>query len=158
MTDAEAMLQNAHDALDDFLEPASEVSISQLEARIASYEVELDKLAEDIEDLREPPTQLRIDQARKAISAARVELERAEEALEDALAGPDQIDVESANNDIEAAKREFSNAKADLDLVSGDWQDRLDDAESDVEDKAEAYGEVFSRWLGVDAGANALDP
>lgn len=158
VTDAEAMLQNAHDALDDFLEPASEVSISQLEARIAGYEVELDKIAEDIEDLREPPTQLRIDQARKAISAARVELERAEEALEDALVGPDPIDVESAKNDIEAAKREFSNTKAGLDLVSGDWQDRLDDAESDVEDKAEAYGEVFSRWLGVDAGANALDP
>ena len=158
VADAEASLQNARDALDDFLEPPSEVSISQIESRIAGYEVELDKIAEDIEDLREPPTQLRIDQARKNISTARVELERAEEALEDALAGPDPIDVESANNDIEAAKREFSNAEADLSLVSSDWEDRLDAAESEVEDKAEAYAEAFSRWLGVDVVANALDP
>ncbi len=158
VADAEARLQNARNALEDFLEPPSEVSILQIESRIAGYEVELEKIAEDIEDLREPPTQLQIDQARKAISAARVELERAEEALEDALAGPDPTDLQAANNDIEAAKREFSNAEADLALVSGNWEDRLYDAESKIEDKAEAYAEAFSRWLGVDAGANALDP
>ena len=158
VADAEDRLRKAQDALEDFLEPPSEVAISQIEARIAGYEVELDKIAEDIEDLREPPTQLQIDQARNNVSAARVELEHAEEALEDALAGPDSIDVETANHNIEVAEREFSDAEADLGLVSGDWEDRLDDARENVEDKAEAYAEVFSRWLGVNAAPEAFDP
>lgn len=158
VADAEDRLRKAQDALEDFLEPQSEVAISQIEAQIAGYEVELDKIAEDIEDLREPPTQLQIDQARNNVSATRVELERAEEALEDALAGPDSIDVETANHNIEVAEREFSDAEADLGLASGDWEDRLDDARENVEDKAEDYAEVFSRWLGVNAAPEAFDP
>ena len=158
VAEAEARLQNALDALEDFLEPPSEVSVSQIESRIAGYEVELDRIAEEIEELQEPPTRLQIDRARKDISAARTELNRAKEALEDALAGPDPIDVNSANVNIEAAKRELSNARADIILVSDEWEERLDEAESDIEDKAEAYAEVFSRWLGVDAGVNAFDP
>ena len=158
VADAEDRLQKAREALQDFLEPPSEVAISQIEARIAGYEVELDKIAEDMEDLREPPTQVQIDQARNNVSAARVELERAEEALEDALAGPDSIDVETAKHNVEVSEREFSDAEADLGLVSGDWEDRLDDAREDVADRAEAYAEVFSRWLGVNAAPEAFDP
>ena len=146
VTDAEARRQNALDALDEFLKPPSEVSISQIEARIAGYEVELERIAADIEDLREPPTQLQIDQARKIISAVRLELERAQEALEDALTeDPDEADqIQNARNNIDSAARE--------------WDVKLSEAREDVSDKADAYADVFSKWLGISAAPEAFNP
>lgn len=160
VTDAEARRQNALDALDEFLKPPSEVSISQIEARIAGYEVELERIAENIEDLREPPTQLQIDQARKTISAARLELERAHEALEDALTeDPDEADqIQNARNNIESAARELSHSESELDVVRREWDVKLSQAREDVSDKADAYADVFSKWLGISAAPEAFNP
>ncbi len=160
VTDAEARRQNALEALDEFLKPPSEVSISQIEARIAGYEVELERIAEDIEDLREPPTQLQIDQARKTISAARLELERAQEALEDALTeDPDEADqIQNARNNIESAARELSHSESELDVVRREWDVKLSEAREDVSDKADAYADVFSKWLGISAAPEAFNP
>ncbi len=160
VTDAEARRQNALDALDEFLKPPSEVSISQIEARVAGYEVELERIAEDIEDLREPPTQLQIDQARKTISAARLELERAQEALEDALTeDPDEADqIQNARNNIDSASRELSHSESELDVVQREWDVKLSEAREDVSDKADAYADVFSKWLGISAAPEAFNP
>ena len=69
--------ESAQDALDDSRRTVFRRHIRAPRPRIVSYQVDLDKIAEDIESLQEPPTRLEIDQAEKNVASARLELERA---------------------------------------------------------------------------------
>ncbi len=159
VADAELSLQDSLDAL-DALENPSLVSISQIEARMVNYQVELDNIAEQIADLREPPTQLRIDQARKNVASARLELERAQETLQDTLTeDPDEAnEIQNARNNLDSAARELPNSEADLEVVRREWDVKLADAGRDVSDKAETYADVFSKWLGISPDPDAYNP
>ena len=154
----EVELDKIAEDIENLQESPTQLQIDQAKKNVASARLELERTQDNLEEIRESPTQLQIDQAKKNVASARLELERAEKALEEALAGPDLIDIESAYNNLDAAEREFSNAKSDLDLVGSDWEERLDDARKDMDDRAEAYAEVFSRWLGVYGPTGVFHP
>ncbi len=182
IADAEVRLRDARDALDGLVEPSS-IAISSAEAQILSYEVDLDNLEEpptrleidqaeknvagvrlelerareSLEETQKSPTRLEIDQAEKNVAGARLELERARESLEKAqIADPDE--VQNARNNVDSAKRELAYSEDDLDVVQREWEVRLTDARSDLEDKGEAYAKAFSKWLGISAEPASFDP
>ena len=182
VADAEVNLQSAVDALEDLANP-SPVAISSAEARIVSYQVDLDNLEEpptqlevdqaeknvagarlelerardNLEDAQETPTQLEMDQAEKNVAGARLELERAQDDLEETRTA-DSDEIRNARNNVDSAKRELAYSWDELDVVQREWEVKLTEAQSDLEDKAEAYAEAFAKWLGISAGPASFDP
>ena len=151
-------LDKIEEDIADLQEPPTQLQIDQAKKNVASARLELERAQEDLEEIQESPTQLQIDQAKKNVVSARLELERAQDDLDDALAAADPDDVQNARNNIESATRELANSEADLEVVYREWDVRLSNAKSDVTDRSEAYADVFSKWLGVNAGPNAFDP
>ncbi len=144
----------------DLQEPPTQLQIDQTRKNISGARLELERAQDDLEETQKSPTQLQIDQAKKNVYNARLELERAEEALEDAQTDdPDEIDeIQNARNRIDSAARELSYSEANLDVVYREWDVKLADARSDVADRADAYGEPFSKWLGISADPATFNP
>ncbi len=144
----------------DLQEPPTQLQIDQTRKNISGARLELERAQDDLEETQKSPTQLQIDQAKKNVHNARLELERAEEALEDAQTDdPDEVDeIQNARNRIDSAARELSYSEANLDVVYREWDVKLADARSDVADRADAYGEPFSKWLGISADPATFNP
>ena len=157
ISSAEAQIVSYQVDLDNLEEPPTQLQIDQAEKNVASARLELERAQDDLENAQETPTQLQIDQAEKNVASARLELERARDSLEETQTA-DSDEIRNARNNVDSAERELAYSEDELDVVQREWEVRLTDARSDLEDKAEAYAEVFAKWLGISAEPASFDP
>ena len=153
----EIELDKIAEDIESLQESPTQLQIDQARKNVASARLELERAQDNLEDIQESPTQLQIDQARKNVASARLELERAQDNLEEAQAD-DSDEIQNARNNVDSARRELANSEDELDVVQREWDVRLTDARSDLEDKAEAYAKVFSKWLGISAEPASFNP
>ncbi len=155
----EVELDKIAEDIENLQESPTQLQIDQAKKNVASARLELERAQDNLEEIQESPTQLQIDQAKKNVASARLELERAQDNIEDALTEDDAEAnaIQSARNNVVSATRELDGAETDLDVISREWEVRLDDARTDVEDKGGAYTDAFGKWLGVSATPDAFD-
>ena len=146
----EVELDKIAEDIENLQESPTQLQIDQAKKNVASARLELERAQDNLEEIQESPTQLQIDQAKKNVASARLELERAQDSLEE-IQTDDSDEIQNARNNFDSAKRELAYSEDELEVVQREWEVRLTDARSDVEDKAEAYAKVFSKWLGISA-------
>ena len=146
----EVELDKIAEDIENLQESPTQLQIDQAKKNVASARLELERAQDNLEEIQESPTQLQIDQAKKNVASARLELERAQDSLEE-IQTDDSDEIQNARNNFDSAKRELAYSEDELEVVQREWEVRLTDSRSDVEDKAEAYAKVFSKWLGISA-------
>ena len=153
----EVELDKIAEDIEDLQESPTRLQIDQAKKNVAGARLELERAQDNLEEIQESPTQLQIDQAKKNVAGARLELERAQDSLEEAQSD-DSDEIQNARNNVDSARRELAYSEDELDVVQREWEVRLNDARSDLEDKAEAYAEVFDKWLGISAEPASFNP
>ena len=153
----EVELDKTEEDIEDLRESPTQLQIDQAKKNVASARLELERAQDNLEEIQDSPTQLQIDQAKKNVASAQLELERAQDSLEETQAD-DSDEIRNARNNVDSARRELAYSEDELDVVQREWEVRLTDARSDLEDKAEAYAKVFSKWLGISAEPASLNP
>ncbi len=153
----EVELDKTEEDIEDLRESPTQLQIDQAQKNVASARLELERAQDNLEEIQESPTQLQIDQAKKNVASAQLELERAQDSLEETQAD-DSDEIRNARNNVDSARRELAYSEDELDVVQREWEVRLTDARSDLEDKAEAYAKVFSKWLGISAEPASFNP
>ena len=153
----EVELDQTEEDIEDLRESPTQLQIDQAKKNVASARLELERAQDNLEEIQDSPTQLQIDQAKKNVASAQLALERAQDSLEETQAD-DSDEIRYARNNVDSARRELAYSEDELDVVQREWEVRLTDARSDLEDKAEAYAKVFSKWLGISAEPTSLNP
>jgi len=116
VTQAEADLVEAQDALEEAREPYTELDLAQARLKVSQAELALADAQKKLEEAREPYTELDVIEARVAVTQAQTALD---EALEDQknLLTPDIAAAQAAVRDAEVS---LKNAKSQLELEQKD--------------------------------------
>lgn len=84
-----------------------------------------------------------------AVAQAGTDLRDAQEALDEVTSSSVAPAVAEARSKIDLAETDMANARLDLEITRRDWEAKQEEAQSDADTSAEAYGNVFVKWLGL---------
>lgn len=84
-----------------------------------------------------------------AVAQAGTDLRDAQEALDEVTSSSVAPAVAEARSKIDLAETDRANARLDLEITRRDWEAKQEEAQSDADTSAEAYGNVFVKWLGL---------
>ena len=158
VANARLSLRDAQDALDKLVAPTA-LDIAQAEAAVANTRLSL-RDAQDALDKLVAPTALDVAQAEAVVTGARLSAQDAQEALEAITSGPGDDDIAKNQSQVDSANTVLANARRDLKLAQKEWDDKLGDAQDDLDAVLQDYRDVFRKWLGIDLteGEEGLDP
>ena len=147
-------LEDAEDALADLVTP-SDLDIADAARSIVEAEIAL-------ADLEDSPTPLEVARATDRVAKAEVALQDAVEALEKYEAGADDEDtsddIANARRELETARTGLTNAENDYEVAQRDGEVNTDSAEKALDEAGQAYADTYTRWLGIVALPDLLDP
>ena len=95
-------LRDAEQALDDYLEPPSELSVADARHKVAEAELSLQTATEALEQILKP-TEVEVTDAEAKIASLLLDLQNAEDKLDELLEPTSLLDLEKAQADVESA-------------------------------------------------------
>ena len=158
VTSAQIALQNAEEELATMLESATSLQLVKAQADVTKAQVALQNAEDELATTLESATPLQNAEARAHVAARELALENAKEALADAQAGASANDLADARLAVETAATHLENAQSDLSVAERDWETKTTDAQDAIDDAADAYSDVFMKWLGIEIDQESLDP
>ena len=151
-------LENAQEALDEMLEPPTDLEQAQAQAKVANAQTALQTAEDALETLLEPTTYHQVAEGKANIAAKETAVKNTEDALEDFWAGVSDDDLADAHLAVETAMTLLANSRSDLAVVERRWDTKTSAAADTLADSADAYSEMFVKWLGVRIDRKSLDP
>ena len=154
IVDAEVKIQDAEEAIEDLLNPHTDLDVVLAEEKIVKSLVALRDAEDALDDLLTPPDL--DDEFAKAeldVEKARLDVVKAEDALTKLLSSADPHDVEKAQTKIDSVEVSLKNALQDQDLLKDDWKAKLDAANNAVNDALSDYKSNVIRYLGAEISA-----
>ncbi len=154
---ARLALENAQEAFDELLEPPTDLEQAQAQAKVANAQTMLQTAEDALEALLEPATDHRVAEVKANIAAREVAAKNARDALEDFWAGVSDDDLADARLAVETAMTVLANSQSDLAIAERSWNTKTSAAADTLADSADAYSEMFMKWLGVRMDRKSLD-
>ncbi len=150
---ARADLVNAQKALDDLLEPPSELALAQAQKAIADAQKAVDDAQKRLDSLNSPARQVDIDAARATVVMARDKLDKAQEDFAPYEKKPeDNLRRAYFQSRLADAQREYENAVARLNNLLGTAnevdltvaQANLETAQAQLADAQQTYRDLLA--------------
>ena len=145
---ARLSLEGARDSLDTLLSLEAE-DVVRAESLVADARVALRDAGDSLDGLLNPTTQ-QIADAEAAITRSRVAVDAASEALRVLNDGPDADAIAQANADVDSAQTALADERLDLELVTKQWDSRVEAALESEQTLIDEYRAVFREWLGAE--------
>ena len=158
VSSAKLSLTSAQNTLTQILAQPTEQELATAESKVTSARLSVQTAEESLIELQGPLTALQLAQSEARVTDAQLAERSAQEKLDEVMASATEFDISKARNAVTSAETLLGNGEAELNVGASDWNDKVNDAESDFTAKTEDDQNQFKTWLGIDLDPSELDP